>query len=74
MFLMIDPSALVAIAAENEKARQREEERVQMMRENLTPEQFKEWQAEETAERRHRELCAAIRQSGTTVRTSHRCW
>lgn len=36
--------------------------------ERMTPEGFKAWQAERTAERRHQEVCAAIKQAGENAR------
>ena len=36
-------------------------QRRDMMRETLSPEEFKEWEIKETEERRHREVCDAIR-------------
>ena len=48
---------------------QHEAEAERKMRESLTPEQYREWQAERTAERRHRELCEALRASGRSQYT-----
>jgi hypothetical protein len=36
---------------------------VRHARERMTPEQFEDWQRERTEERRHQQLCAAIRDS-----------
>lgn len=36
-------------------------EKVALMRETLSPEDFEKWEAKETEERRHREVCDAIR-------------
>jgi hypothetical protein len=43
-------------------------ELVRHARENMTPEQFEKWQAERTAERRHRELCRSIEKAGENAR------
>ena len=40
------------------------------MRETLSPEEFKEWEIKETEERRHRELCQAIRDSKPDINYS----
>lgn len=60
MFGAFAQSFLVAAAAEQEVIRR--------AREKFTPEQFKEWQAERTAERRHRELCRSIEKAGENAR------
>lgn len=41
---------------------------VQYAQKNMTPEQFKEWQADRTAERRHQEMRKSIEQAGTNAR------
>ena len=38
------------------------------MQEKLSPEAFKEWKAEQTAERRHKELCQSIENAGKNAR------
>lgn len=47
---------------------QAEAEVVKRAREKMTPKDFKEWQAERTAERRHRELCRSIERAGENAR------
>lgn len=41
------------------------------LRQRLTPQQFREWQAEKTAERRHQELVRAIRDAGESAGRSN---
>ena len=41
---------------------------VQKAQSGMTPEGFKAWQAERTAERRHQQTVAAIRQAGENAR------
>ncbi len=45
-----------------------EQEIVGRARRSLPPAEFEKWQAERTAERRHKELCNAIRHAGDTAR------
>lgn len=54
--------AIAAIAIAQAEA-DMERRAVERARASLTPEQFDKWQADRTAERRHQELCAAIRAS-----------
>ena len=52
-----------------EKARIEGERRAEdIARESLTPEDFEAWKAERTAERRHKEMCEAIRAAGNNAR------
>lgn len=39
------------------------------MKERMTREMFREWKSERTQERRHRELCMAIRDAGERARS-----
>lgn len=41
---------------------------VEKARAALSPEAFKEWQAERTAERRHQQLCRSIERAGDNAR------
>lgn len=59
---MFGAAAVVVMAAARQAQCDAEIER--KMRESLPPEQYKEWRTEQTAERRHRELCEALRASG----------
>lgn len=43
-------------------------EREQKMRAGLSPEAFRRWDDERTAERRHRELCRSIEKAGENAR------
>lgn len=55
----------VMIAFELSKMKEAADRR---MREALTPEAYKEWKRECEAERRHNELCQAIKDAGNNAR------
>lgn len=61
-------SSLIAATAAAQHAHDRERRLVDGMRAKLSPEAFERWQAERTAERRHREVCAAIEQAGRNAK------
>ena len=64
---MIGWIALAAIQ-QAQLTRQLEQHAERNARERLTPEQFQEWKRERTEERRHQELCQAIRDTGRKPR------
>lgn len=45
-----------------------EQDTIRYAQENMTPEQFKKWKAERTAERRHQQLCRSIEKAGENAR------
>jgi hypothetical protein len=53
--------AMVGSIAAIEKETKLRNDRLVLMRETLSPEDFEKWEAKETEERRHREVCEAIR-------------
>lgn len=62
-------SALIAIQAASQAATS-ELQLVKSARSQMTTDQFRQWQRERTEERRHQELCRAIRQAGKLSRFS----
>lgn len=72
MFFCPDNETLLRMKREREEreAEQvaREQARIEAARNSMSAEQFKEWEAEERVERRHRELCQAIRDAAWITR------
>jgi len=46
---------------ENERKTKAKQAKIALMKETLSPEEFKQWEKDETEERRHQEVCQAIR-------------
>jgi hypothetical protein len=56
-------------AAEKRKQELELEKMIDQQQKNyLSPEEYKEWKIEQTVERRHKEICQAIRDAGTNAR------